>query len=115
MWQEREAQLHAARRLRSSVLALDGDWLVVGYSDLSIPLDDPQHIHQWGTIVLRDHRGHRLGLALKARNLLEVQREYPGRTALHTANAEVNAAMVGINERLGFRPVELYPEFQLKL
>ena len=115
VWLEREAQLRAARRLRSSVLALDGDRQVVGYSDLSIPLDDPQHIHQWGTIVLREHRGHRLGLALKARNLLEVQREYPGRTALHTANAEVNEAMVGINERLGFRPVELYPEFQLRL
>ena len=79
VWLEREAQLRAARRLRSTVVALDGDRQVVGYCDLSIPLDDPQHVHQWGTLVLRDHRGHRLGLALKARNLLEVQREHPGR------------------------------------
>ena len=92
MWLEREAQLRAARRLRSTVVALDGDRQVVGYSDLSIPLDDPENIHQWGTIVRRDHRGHRLGLALKARNLLEVQLEHPGRQVVHTANAEVNEA-----------------------
>jgi GNAT superfamily N-acetyltransferase len=115
VWLEREDQLRAARRLRSTVVALDGDRQVVGYSDLSIPLDDRENIHQWGTLVRRDHRGHRLGLALKARNLLEVQREHPGRTALHTANAEVNASMIAVNERLGFRPVEIYPEFQLKL
>ena len=115
IWLEREDQLRAARRLRSTVVALDGDRQVVGYSDVSIPLDDPENVHQWGTLVRRDHRGHRLGLALKARNLLEVQREHPGRRALHTANAEVNESMIAINERLGFRPVEIYPEFQRRL
>ena len=80
IWLEREDQLRAARRLRSTVVALDGDRQVVGYSDVSIPLDDPENVHQWGTLVRRDHRGHRLGLALKARNLLDVQREHPGRT-----------------------------------
>jgi GNAT superfamily N-acetyltransferase len=115
VWLEREEQLRAARRLRSTVVALDADRQVVGYTDLSIPLDDPEHIHQWGTLVHRDHRGHRLGRALKARNLLEVQREHPGRRTLHTANAEVNASMIAINERMGFRPVEIYPEFQRRL
>jgi GNAT superfamily N-acetyltransferase len=115
VWLERENQLRAARRLRSTVVALDGDRQVVGYSDLSIPLDDRENVHQWGTLVRRDHRGHRLGLALKARNLLEVQREHPGRRALHTANAEVNESMIAINERLGFRAVEIYPEFQRRL
>jgi len=115
IWLEREDQLRAARRLRSTVVALDGDRQVVGYSDVSIPLDDPDNVHQWGTLVRRDHRGHRLGLALKARNLLDVQREHPGRQVLHTANAEVNESMIAINERLGFRPVEIYPEFQRRL
>ncbi len=115
VWLEREDQLRAARRLRSTVVALDRDRQVVGYSDLSIPQDDPENVHQWGTLVRRDHRGHRLGLALKARNLLDVQREHPGRRVVHTANAEVNASMIAINERLGFRPVEIYPEFQRRL
>jgi GNAT superfamily N-acetyltransferase len=115
IWLEREDQLRAARRLRSTVVALDGDRQVVGYSDVSIPLDDPENLHQWGTLVRRDHRGHRLGLALKARNLLEIQREYPGRRVVHTANAEVNENMIAINERLGFRPVEIFPEFLRRL
>ena len=116
MWLEREEQLRAARRLRSTVVALDGDRQVVGYSDMSIPLDDPENVHQWGTLsVRRDHRGHRLGLVLKARNLLDVQREHPGRQVVHTANAEVNESMIAINARLGFRPVEIYPEFQRRL
>jgi RimJ/RimL family protein N-acetyltransferase len=115
IWLEREDQLRAARRLRSTVVALDGDRQVVGYSDVSIPLDDPENVHQWGTLVRRDHRGHRLGLALKARNLLDVQLEHPGRQVVHTANAEVNESMIAINERLGFRPVEIYPEFQRRL
>jgi GNAT superfamily N-acetyltransferase len=115
IWLEREDQLRAARRLRSTVVALDGDQQVAGYSDVSIPLDDPENLHQWGTLVRRDHRGHRLGLALKARNLLEVQHEFPGRRVMHTANAEVNESMIAINERMGFRPVEIYPEFQRRL
>jgi GNAT superfamily N-acetyltransferase len=115
IWLEREDQLRAARRLRSTVVALDGDRQVVGYSDVSIPLDDPENVHQWGTLVRRDHRGHRLGLALKARNLLGVQREHPERQVVHTANAKVNESMIAINERLGFRPVEIYPEFQRRL
>jgi RimJ/RimL family protein N-acetyltransferase len=115
IWLEREDQLRAARRLRSTVVALDGDRQVVGYSDVSIPLDDRENVHQWGTLVRRDHRGHRLGLALKARNLLDVQLEHPGRQVVHTANAEVNESMIAINERLGFRPVEIYPEFQRRL
>jgi GNAT superfamily N-acetyltransferase len=115
IWLEREDQLRAARRLRSTVVALDGDRQVVGYSDVSIPLDDRENVHQWGTLVRRDHRGHRLGLALKARNLLDVQREHAERQVVHTANAEVNESMIAINERLGFRPVEIYPEFQRRL
>ena len=31
---------------------------------------------------------------------------------MHTWNAEVNEHMIGINERLGFRPVERMGEFQ---
>ena len=66
---------------------------------------------QWATLVHRDHRGHRLGAAVKVANLRRLQRERPDLTEVVTQNAEVNAQMIGINARLGFEPVALVPEF----
>jgi len=66
---------------------------------------------QWQTIVGREHRGHRLGTALKVANLHELQRGFPEVTSVHTQNAEVNAQMLAINDRLGFQPVAVVPEF----
>ncbi|HET7475782.1 MAG TPA: GNAT family N-acetyltransferase [Dermatophilaceae bacterium] len=98
-----------------SALAVTAAGEVVAYNDLVVPADEPGVVHQWGTLVHRDHRGHRLGMAVKARNLLELQHAHPDRKRVHTGNAEVNRWMVDINERLGFRPVELFAEFQRKL
>ncbi len=41
---------------------------------LGIMADEVDKVHQWATIVNREHRGHRLGLAIKAANLRAVQR-----------------------------------------
>jgi GNAT superfamily N-acetyltransferase len=90
----------------------DGTGKVVAHSTLAVPNDDPGNVYQWGTLVLREHRGHRLGMAVKARNLRAVQQAYPDRKRVITSNAEVNAPMVSINERMGFKPVELMAEFQ---
>jgi len=70
---------------------------------------------QWGTYVHRDHRGHRLGMATKARNLLTVQKSHPERTLLHTTNSPVNGPMVSINEAMGFVPNEVLGEFMLRV
>jgi GNAT superfamily N-acetyltransferase len=37
------------------------------------------------------------------------------RTEIHTTNSETRATMIGINERLGFRVVEICPVFQRRL
>ncbi|HEV7195918.1 MAG TPA: GNAT family N-acetyltransferase [Pedococcus sp.] len=113
----REDALRRQGRTLLSTLALtEDDHVVVGYSDLVIPAGDLPNVHQWGTLVLRRHRGHRLGLAMKAHALQELQRRVgPERTRVLTCNAEQNASMVAINERLGFRPVENVPAFLLRL
>jgi hypothetical protein len=54
-------------------------------------------------------------MATKAANLLWLQGEQPGRTALVTVNAEVNAQMIGVNEALGFVPVERLVELHKRL
>lgn len=100
-------------RLMSLAVSPDGE--VVAHSDLVVPRADRPKVYQWGTLVRRDHRGHHLGAAVKLANLRALQERYPDRTEIHTTNSETNATMIGINERLGFRVVEICPEFQLKI
>ena len=112
---EREALLAKQGRVMITTVAISPAGEVVAYSDLVIPRGDLPNVYQWGTLVRREHRGRRLGMAVKARGLKELQsRIGPDRTRVSTCNAEQNAHMVGINERLGFRPVEVTPMFLLR-
>lgn len=96
-------------------VALTSETEAVAATKLVVPAGDKPKVYQWTTLVRRDHRGHHLGAAVKVANLLALQERYPERTEVHTTNAEVNEAMIGINERLGFRAIELCPMFQRKL
>lgn len=111
----RQATIEAQGRTLFNTVALDGEGWPMAYSNLVTSIHDPLNAFQWGTLVRRDHRGHRLGLAVKVANLLAFQATSPAATRLRTWNAEVNAHMVGVNERLGFRPVERLGEFQKRL
>lgn len=104
----------ASGRHKFTTAALDAAGDVAAYTDLVLPRYDPGHVYQWGTLVRPQDRGHRLGLAVKARNLLFAQ-PHLGRATLVTFNAEVNSHMIGVNERMGFRPVERMGQFQKRL
>lgn len=113
----RESDARNRRRglTRIETVAVDGGGQAVAVSTIGVIADEEGKAHQWATIVHRDHRGHRLGLAIKAANLREVQRRFPDLVAIYTSNHEDNANMVAINEKMGFRPVELMVEFQRTL
>ena len=98
-----------------NTVALDASGQVVAYTDVATTVHEPGKAYQWGTLVRRDARGHRLGLALKVANLRLLQRARPDVRRLTTWNAEVNSHMVGVNERLGFVPVARLGEFQKRL
>lgn len=102
-------------REKYNTVALDADGVVVAYSDIATTVHEPGRAYQWGTLVRRDHRGHRLGVAVKVANLRVLQRERPDVDHVVTYNAEVNAHMVGVNELLGYRPVARLGEFQKQL
>jgi GNAT superfamily N-acetyltransferase len=104
------------KRTRLTTVAIHeptGD--VVGYTDLILPAGAPTVVWQDGTLVHRDHRGHRLGMAVKIENLRRLQSQHPGRERVVTGNDDTNSWMVDINERLGFEVVELCPAYQRKL
>jgi predicted GNAT family N-acyltransferase len=88
---------------------------VVAYNDLVVSADDPEEVMQWGTLVRREHRGHRLGMAVKVRGLQELARFAPQARRIQTCNAEQNAHMVDVNVELGFRKVEVLLSYQRHL
>jgi GNAT superfamily N-acetyltransferase len=109
---EIEAHRHALGRFGSTTVALAPDATLVAYTQMGGSHERPTELFQWDTLVHRDHRGHRLGLAMKVDNLRALQEEYPQAVLGHTWNAEVNAPMLAVNTTMGFRPVEYLDEWQ---
>jgi GNAT superfamily N-acetyltransferase len=79
------------------------DGRLVAFSDLQVPLADSRQAQQGGTLVLREHRGRRLGSLVKAAVLRELA-TMPEVRRIRTFNSDGNAPMVAVNEALGFRP-----------
>lgn len=77
----------------------------VAYTTFVVPNDPMQSVYQDDTLVRADHRGHRLGMLVKAANLLQLAQFAPDRATVTTWNAEENAPMLDVNVALGFRPV----------
>ena len=111
-----EEELRTAQgRVPHTAVALDASGDVVAFTMVMTTSHEPGRGYQWGTVVARAHRGHRLGMAVKAANLRAAQQRDPLLHELFTYNAEVNAHMVAINDALGFRPVERLGEFQKRV
>lgn len=77
---------------------------LVGYTELSVPAETHRPVDQGDTIVLREHRGHRLGMLLKLANIEFLETTFPGHPAILTFNAEENRPMLDVNEAVGFVP-----------
>ncbi|MET4582097.1 GNAT superfamily N-acetyltransferase [Conyzicola nivalis] len=75
-----------------------------GYTELDVPREVNRPVRQGDTIVLQPHRGRRLGMVLKAGNLLRLGEAKPGHPAVLTFTAEENRHMIAVNEALGFLP-----------
>lgn len=88
---------------------------VVAHTMLACP-DDwlPEVAYQEDTLVRAEHRGHRLGMRIKAANLRHLAGQRPRVRRIHTWNADENAWMLAINRDLGFEPTSTLGCWQLK-
>ncbi|WP_225348741.1 GNAT family N-acetyltransferase [Micrococcus luteus] len=101
-----DEQILTTGRLFRAVARHRATGRIVALSELVAPRSRPDGlIDQWDTIVLPEHRGHRLGMRVKAANLIAVRDALPEARTIITWNAEENRHMLDVNEALGFRPV----------
>jgi GNAT superfamily N-acetyltransferase len=119
-WDAARVRAHDRRLLLSGDLVQTIAWSrrtgeVAALTVLFVPEASPQRPEQYTTVVLEPHRGHRLGLWVKAANLALLESEFPQAARIDTWNADENSHMLAINSAVGYRPHGLTGGWQLRL
>ncbi len=109
------ATIARGQRLYRLVAQHRGTGELAGHTIVAVEDERPTIGHQHDTSVVRDHRGHRLGLLLKAGMLLWLAEAEPQLESVDTWNAESNDHMIAVNEQLGYRVLGRGLQFQRML
>ncbi|MEA3076353.1 MAG: hypothetical protein QOF60_1261 [Actinomycetota bacterium] len=109
-----EAALAAAGLVRWSYLVRhDASATFAGFTEVVLNDDAPHHAWQGGTAVRPEHRNHGIGRWLKAAMALRLLDERPSTRTVDTENAYSNAAMLGINNAMGFEVIQTVNDWQV--
>lgn len=92
--------------------AVDAHGRVVGLHMLVAYPGEPETVDVWDTCVVREHRGHGLGLRIKAAAALWALEQLPDARWVQTFNNHENDHMLAVNRTLGYRPAEDWYVFE---
>lgn len=106
-----ERQVAAGRAFFTAAIEHVPTSRLVGFTELCVTPQGGAGM-QGATLVLREHRGHRLGLLLKCAITQRLNSSLPAVEQIVTFNAEENRPMLEVNEALGFRPIGLEGAWQ---
>jgi RimJ/RimL family protein N-acetyltransferase len=106
------AQIESGFRFRRIVARHVPTGEPAGHTVVVVDAEQPEIAEQHDTSVVRAHRGHRLGLLLKAEMLQWLADAEPQLERIYTWNAESNRHMIAVNERLGYRATGRAVEYQ---
>jgi len=95
-WKEKDIVQYTA-------VSIEGDGTLSGMTEMDYFETNPGHVDQGLTGVLKEYRGNKIGLQLKAALLLHLYKVNPSLETIHTANNKKNVAMLAINEAFGFK------------
>lgn len=96
-----------------TILTREPDGVISGMTECSWAPHRPTLIHQQFTGVRPDARGRGLGKWIKAGMLEHIREVYPEAQWITTENADSNAPMLAINQRLGFKLHRTGIEYQM--
>jgi hypothetical protein len=85
-------------------IALDDQGVVAAWTCLVVAADPDRPGQVEGTLVLAEHRGQRLGAAVKVASLLAARER--GALRVRTSSDDQNVWMRAVNDELGFVPIE---------
>jgi GNAT superfamily N-acetyltransferase len=101
-----ESFLAAQNRAKVTTAARhDATGQLVAFTEVVVPLGAPESAWQHDTLVLREHRGHGLGFAVKVANLWAIMERHPAVRTINTWNAADNEHMIAVNDAMGFEVV----------
>ncbi len=87
VWDEarvRQIEAAFAAQNRAKVITVardDQSGRLAGFTEIAVPLGAPESVWQHDTLVMREHRGHGLGFAMKVANLAALEQRFAGRGA----------------------------------
>ncbi|MEV0648485.1 GNAT family N-acetyltransferase [Phytomonospora sp. NPDC050363] len=114
----REAAAAVEKRgelLHTVAAVAEDDGSIVGFTELVVAGNGEGDGQHYGTAVLPEHRGHGLGVWMKAEAIRQARGTHPRLGGLLTDTAESNGYMRAVNDRFGYRETHREVTYQFDL